>query len=87
MTLYHDRESYEYEGQAEPRRAAFGSSKGSLAEALVRAAEAARLGDESAGVTGVPAGTTMTVADVEIVVGPNPPIGEYRVILVEKPRR
>jgi hypothetical protein len=71
---------YLYEGDAgSPSSAAVGISReGSLVEALVRAAEHAR--DRSDG-QNVPVGTTMRVKYIEVEIGPNPPISQYKVVL------
>ncbi len=67
---------YLYPGNADHAVAAVGTSdEGSLKEALVRAAEHAR------DVQRVPVGTRMVVTHLEIEIGSNPPISQYKVVL------
>jgi len=51
------------------------SREGSLTEALVRAAEHAR------NTQNIAEGTTLAVANIEVTIGPNPPISQYKVTL------
>lgn len=72
---YEDRDDYEWVGDGESRPAAIGRSSGSLAEALIRAAEAAR------GSAGAEPGERYVISDIAVDIGSNPPISQYRVTI------